>query len=284
MWEVVAQADALIGMEREAFNAFFTTRLFEVGRRLRWVHAPGAGIEECLIPGFAEATFVMTNGKILQGPEVADHAMALLLALTRNLHVVIAGRGDGMTPRPIELRGKIAVVVGMGGVGLLIAERAAAFGMSILGVTVTNLALLRMVDRVVPPDQLLDVLPQADAVFLAVPLTPASDGLMGPKEFAAMKSSAHFINVSRGRTVQTDALVARLAAGRLAGVGLDVSDPEPLPPDHPLRRFPNVVITPHFAGVSDHNRQRGFEPIKTNLQRFMKGLPLINVVDKAAGY
>jgi len=282
--DVVAGADALVALHRATFDKVYNEQLFQVGRRLRWVHVPGAGIEDYWIPGLRESRFTFTNGKVIQGPGVADHAWALLLALTRNLQLVLTGRGDGTTPRPIELRGKTALVIGLGGVGLLIAERAAAFGMRVLGVDPKLPPLLHQLGHVYQPDQLLVALPQADVIFVAAPLTPRSMGMLDRQAFAAMKPSAYVVNVSRGRLIRTDALVQTLQAGRLAGAGLDVTEPEPLPPEHPLRTFSNVVITPHLAGRSDHIWARGFELAKANLRRFVRGLPLINVVDKDAGY
>lgn len=279
--ELAVDLDALIGCPRRAFTD-------ELLRRnegsLRWVHATGAGVEEFLIPRFVESDILFTNGKIIQGPEVADHAMALLLALARNLHLIMSGHTDHPMPRPIELRGKTLLVVGLGGIGLLIAERAAAFGMHILSVNPEWIPLLRIVERIFTPDQLHDALPLADAVIVASPLTELTLGLFGNTQFSSMKPSAYFIAVSRGKTVKTDDLVWALRAGRIAGAGLDVTDPEPLPQDHPLRTMPNVILTPHIAGLSDHNRQRSFELVKVNVDRFVRGLPLLNIVNKRLGY
>jgi phosphoglycerate dehydrogenase-like enzyme len=282
--KAVAEADALVGLRRAAFDAVFGPQLLKVGRRLRWVHTPGAGIEDYLIPGLAESRFTMTNGKIIQGPEVADHAFALLLALTRNLHLVLRGQGDGMTPHPQELRGKTALVIGLGGVGLVIAERADVFGMTVLGVNPKPLPLLHYLSRVVPPEQLLEVLPEADVVFVAAPLTSSPVNLINREAFAAMKPSAYLVNVGRGRLVDTPALVRALHAGRLAGAGLDVTEPEPLPEGHPLRHCANAVITPHIGGPSDQFGARNLELVRANLRRFVQGLPLLNVVNKEVGY
>jgi phosphoglycerate dehydrogenase-like enzyme len=237
-----------------------------------------------LIPRFVNSEILFTSGKIIQGPGVADHALALLLALARRLHLILRGGSQADLPRPIELRGKTAVVVGVGGVGLLVAERAAAFGMTVLGVNAEALPLTRILERVYPPDQLNDVLPSADAVIVCAPLTRATRGMFGAEQFRRMKRSAFFINVSRGRMVDTDALAQALRRQQILGAGLDVTDPEPLPDDHPLRGIPNVIITPHIAGLSDQNRQRSVELIKTNLARFVTGLPLLNMVNKELGY
>lgn len=270
-------AAALIGLPRWAADLAGQTP------GLAWVHAGGAGVEDFVgVRSLVDAPCVLTNGRIIQGPEVADHAMALLLCLTRNLHLALRGRSP--LPRPVELLGKTALVVGLGGVGLAIAERAHAFGMRVLGVNLDYVPMVSLVERVLEPEATVEGLRQADVVFLSCPLTPASDGLLGARELEETKRGAWLVNVSRGRTVRTDALVEALRAGRLAGAGLDVTDPEPLPENHPLRAMDNVVLTPHVAGLSEKNRERGFELVKTNLRRFLAGRPLFNVVDKRLGF
>src|SRR3989338_3280693 len=280
----ITPADALISADRAALDEVLDANLLRKASKLRWIHATGAGIEHYLIPELVESSIVLTNGKILQGPGVSDHALALLLTLTRNLHLTIADDEDVATPRPIELRGKVAVVIGCGGIGMLIVEKLAAFGMKVFGVNNENLTYLTMLQKVYMPEQLLEILPQADVVICAAPLTAKSKGTFGAKEFAAMKDTAYFVNVSRGGLVQTEALVEALKKGKFHGVGLDVTDPEPLPDDHPLHSFRNVVISPHLAGMSDNNFTRRFENILLNLDRFIHDQPLINIVDKERGY
>lgn len=272
---------AMIGCPRHIFS---DELLEKAGPSLRWIHASGAGCKEFLTPALINSDIVLTNGRIIQGPEVADHAFALLLALTRNLHYILRGRRPSSMPRPLELRGKVAVVVGLGGVGMLIAERAVGFGMKVIGVNPDYVPMVRMFERVVPPECMRDVLPEADVVFCAGPHTAATYRMFADPEFATMKPNAFFINVSRGQLVDSDALVEALGRGHLAGVGLDVTDPEPLPDDHPLRRIDRVIITPHIAGLSEFNRQRSFKLIKENIGRFIAGLPLYNVVNKRLGY
>ena len=133
-------------------------------------------------------------------------------------------------------------------------------------------------------DELLDALPEADVVFMSAPVTPISKGMLNGTAFAAMKTGSYLINVSRGRTIDTNALVDAISADKFAGVGLDVTDPEPLAADHPLRGFDNVVITPHLAGMSDNLRERNFALIATNIRRFNNHMPVINVVDTALGF
>lgn len=275
---LVVDADALVGSCNSA--------LLAKGEKIRWVQTASAGVEGC-VPLLGQRDILLTNAKILMGPEIADHAMAMLLALTRSLRQTIPAQARGewrRNYRPIELRGKTALIIGVGGIGTQIAERAAAFGMRVLGVDPKDIPYINAIDRVVPPDQLKEMLPEADVVFMAAPHTPESEYMLGPEQFSLMKRGAYFISVSRGKTTKTDALVQALESGHLAGAGIDVVDPEPLPPTHPLWKMPNVVITPHIAGQSDQMDARRLELYTQNIRRFAKGLPLLHVVDKRKGY
>lgn len=279
-----AQADALIGVSRQAFDKVFTEQLLEKNKTIRWAHAPGAGIDAYIFHNLAASAITMTNGKIIQGPEVGEHAIALLLTLTRRIGFVLKGVPATAIPHPIELRGKTAVVIGFGGIGLLIAERLSAFGMIVDAVTETSMPLVSSVRRIYYGDQLLEALPGAHVVIMAAPLAARSRNMLGREQFRAMKQDAYLINVSRGGTLDLNALLEELDKGRFSAVGLDVTNPEPLPVDHPMRNIDRVIITPHLAGRSDRLRERNFELIVTNIRRFSADLPLINIVDKANGF
>ena len=280
IFDEIAGVHALAGCPRPIFSDELVEK---AGDQLKWVHVGGAGCEHFIIPSMINSNIVLTNGKIIQGPEVSDHAMALALALTRNIGLVIRGETKDM-PRPIELRGKTAVVIAQGGIGALIAEKANAFGMKVYAVNPDYFPMMSFYEDVVSPEEMMEVLPLADLVFMAAAFTEKSKKMIGAEQFAVMKPTAYFINVSRGETVCTDSLLSALNEGRLKGAGLDVSDPEPLPVDHPLRSMKNVIITPHIAGPSDFNRERAFELLKKNVQKFVAGLPLLNVVNKSLGY
>lgn len=287
---VAAGRDTLLAEAADADAIFGTISpaLFRAAKKLQWVQVYSAGVESYRFPEFVASPVTLTNCKIIQGPNIADHALAMLLALTRDLHQLIPARTAEEWPRgrynPIELRGKTAVVIGVGGIGAQIAQRAHAFGMTVVGVDPKDIPLNPYVARMVFPDQLDTVLPQADVVFVSAPLTPQSEGMMGARQFELLKPGAYFIAVSRGKLYDTGALVKALDSKRLAGAGLDVTNPEPLPKGHPLWRFENVIITPHIAGQSDNVEARRMALLKENLARFVKGQPLLNVVDKQKGY
>jgi len=273
--------NVLVGCPRH----IFTPRLLELaGGSLRWVHGTGAGVEQFIFPEFVNSDILFTNGRIIQGPEVADHALALLLALTRNINRLLKGEDRRAMPRAIELRKKTCLIYGLGGIGLLVAERVKAFGMYTVGLANDMPPMVSMVDEFHEPERFLEMIPRADVVVCAAPNTDRTYQHIGLEHFRAMKKDAFFINVSRGAIVRTDDLVTVLQEGHLSGVGLDVTWPEPLPTDHPLWTAGNVLITPHMAGPSDHNRRRSFELIQTNIRRFAQGESLFNIVNKQLGY
>lgn len=278
----VGDADAVFGPMNPA--------ILKAQKKLRWVQIYSAGAETILFPEFVNSSIVLTNCKIVQGPNIADHAMALLLAITRNLNITIPKqkseewlRGD-LAGQAVELTGKTAVIIGLGGIGTQIAQRAHAFGMRVIGVDPKDIPITNAVERIVTPDRLHEVLPLADVVFMSAPHTRETEGMMGHAEFGMMKKRSYFVAVSRGKTYNTEALMKALDEKRLAGAGLDVTNPEPLPKGHPLWKFDNVVITPHIAGQSDVVGGRRLALVTENIRRFLAGKTLLNVVDKQKGY
>jgi phosphoglycerate dehydrogenase-like enzyme len=280
----IADADALIGNISPAE--------VRAGKNLKWVQITSAGAERVLhLAGgndLRDSNIVLTNNQIVQGPEIADHAMAMLLTLTRMLPLYGKDREAENWRRErfegIELRGKTGVVIGCGGIGQQIAQRAWAHGMKVICVDPDDLPYSPFIDHVVQPDRLDEVIPQANVVFMSAPHTTKSHKMVGTKQFDLFKQDSYFIAVSRGGTYELSGLVKALDSKRLAGAGVDVVDPEPLPKGHALWKFDNVIITPHIAGRSDMDRGRMLGTVKENIQRFADGLPLINVVDKQKGY
>ena len=280
-------------VDADAFIGDITSAEVRAGKNLKWVGVMSAGVERVLFPSdgtsdLRQSKIILTNNKIVQGPEIADHALAMLLMMSRDLYILYRNDQQQVwNPRSfhgIELRGKTAVVVGVGGVGTQIAIRANAFGMHVIGVDPEDKPFLPFLDSVVKPDQFDDVIPKADVIFISAPDTPKSHKMMGTREFELMKKNSYFIAVSRGGIYNMNGLVRALDEKRLAGAGVDVTDPEPLPKDHALWKFPNVIITPHIAGRSDQDAGRMVGTIQENIRRFVDGRPLINVVDKQKGY
>jgi phosphoglycerate dehydrogenase-like enzyme len=271
---------------------YCTSEFLRAAKNLRWVQSSSAGVERYLaVPELRDNPgIVLTNMQAVHGPTIADHAFAMLLVLTRDLayYVDPAQRGTwnrgGSGTEPIALQGRTLLVVGLGGIGSEVARRGKGFGMRVLATRRSDTPPPPYVDRQERPDKLLELLPEADVVALCVPLTDETKGMIGERELASFKPGAYLLNVGRGKVVDTDALVEALEEGRLAGACLDVTDPEPLPSEHPLWAMPNVVITPHVSGRSALTGKRWQAVYKENLARFGGGEALLNIVDKTAGY
>ncbi len=280
----VRDAEGFIGGPNEA--------IMEAGENLRWVHIFSAGIENYVsLPRLRDDSVTITNLKIYQGPEIADHAFALLLGLTRNMPAYLSAQASAKWSKSaagglplVELRGKTMLVIGYGGIGLQVAERARAFGMNVMAIDKNDIPLTRTLDASGKPDELDEFLPKADVIVSCVPITPETEGMIGAEQFAKMKDGAYFVNVSRGKVVDTAALVDALESRKLTGAGIDVVDPEPLPASSPLWKMKNVIITPHVAGVSDERGGRQNDLIADNLGRFAEGLSLKNRVSAKLGY
>lgn len=277
-------ADAVLG--------FSSLDIVKAGKKLRWIQIGHAGVEKELIPDLVKSDIAVTNLQRIHGPNVSEQAFALLLALTRGIVPPQPIKKDAdlwtlhkSTAKTGELHGKTMLVVGLGGIGTQVAKRAHAFGMRVQALDPNEkLARPDFVFSLESPDKLMDRLAQADVVVLCCPLTEKTRGMIGSKQLGAMKKSAYFINVARGGLVDTAALVETMKSGKLAGVGLDVADPEPLPNDHPLWKLPNVVITPHIGGRSPELLERQWRLYRENVRRFVAGEPLLCVVDKGRGY
>jgi phosphoglycerate dehydrogenase-like enzyme len=280
----IADADAFIGE--------ITPEMVRAGKKLRWVAVRSAGVERVLhLSGgndLRDSNIILTNNQIVQGVEIADHAMAMLLSLTRNIPKYIKMRENGKWNANreglVELNGRTAVVIGVGGIGSQIAIRAWAHGMKVIGVDPEDIPWSPFVTRVVKPDLLDEVIPQADVVFISAPHTEKSHKMMGPKQFELMKNGSYFIAVSRGGIYDLPSLVKALDSKKITGAGVDVTDPEPLPEGNSLWKFENAIVTPHIAGRSDKDAARMNDTIKENIRRFVDGRPMINVVDKKKGY
>jgi phosphoglycerate dehydrogenase-like enzyme/glyoxylase-like metal-dependent hydrolase (beta-lactamase superfamily II) len=290
--KLAADADAVIG--------FCTADIVKAGKNLRWIQAGLAGVDKDLSAELVGSSIVLTNTQRVYGPPMADQAFALLLGLTRGTARNLAKKEADLDLRrrsankhwsflrselkPQELHGKTMLVVGLGGIGTQVSRRAHAFGMRVMAIDGRTLERPDCVFSLDKPAKLMDLLPKADVVVLACPLTEETRGLMGEKQFQAMKKTAYLINIARGGIVKTRDLIAALGNGTIAGAGLDVTDPEPLPDNHPLWKLSTVVISPHTGGGSADAPERRWRLWRENVRRFVAGERLLCVVDKAKGY
>jgi phosphoglycerate dehydrogenase-like enzyme len=271
---------------------FCEQEIFAHAPQLHWVQVYFAGVENCVsLPGMKSGK-LLSNGQRLSSPTIADHSMALTYALVRGIddfHAEQAGGNwnpDAATSLRSfgELTGRTMLVVGLGGIGTQVAKRAHALGMRVLATRHSRREGPDYVEYVGLSDEAITLASRADVVVNAAPLTAATRGMFNKDFFAAMPSHAYFVSVGRGKSTVTEDLVAALRTGQIAGAGLDVVDPEPLPPEHPLWTLPRVIITPHVAAMSAETFQRIMALVAENLRRYVAGEPLLSLVDVERGY
>ncbi len=276
----IEKANALINCPRKYFNDSLVKKF----KNLEWVHTSAAGVDAFMNPSFIKSNIIFTNGQKLQGPEVADHAVGLLLAISRNIYYYYKNHNITKIKRPIELLKKKALIVGFGGIGKCISERLMGFGMIIDVISEELPPLTQEVNSFFSPDMLYKIAKNYDVIISAAPLTKKTKNIFNKKFFSSMKKNSIFINVSRGGLVDTKSLINKAVFNKLLGIGLDVTDPEPLPKNHYLKKIPNILITNHSAGLSDKNRARAYELLYENVNRFYKNFTLLNQVNKSEGY
>lgn len=254
---------------------------------LRWVQWVGAGVERAPLQLLADRGIVLTNNRGVHAPNIAEHLMSLMLAFTRQLPVLLDAQSrqiwtDNRDWGKIgELQDSELLILGAGQIGSALAERARAFGMR---VSMVGREARDLPTHVHGTEALDSLLSEADHVAICLPLTPTTERLFDAERLARMKPGAFLYNIGRGQIVDTEALVAALQSGHLGGAGLDVTDPEPLPSEHPLWTLPNVIITAHTAGITPRYWQRALNILIENIERFRRGEPLRNEVRIELGY
>jgi len=288
-----AAAERLLPEADVVYGVLVDEENLHLARRLRWIHVSAAGVGSLLFPALVESEVVLTNGRGLHAVSMAEHALGLMLAFARKLHLARDLQHERRweqvgqwTQRPPfgQLAGSTLGLVGLGAVGSALAARAAALEMRVVAVRPHPQADPAPAHEQWGLERLPELLGRADWVVLAAPHTQATRGLIGRAELARMKPGAVLVNLGRGALVDEPALVAALQAGRIAGAALDVVSREPLAADSPLWDLPNVILTPHVSGLGPDYWERAVEQFSGNLERHLAGRPLLNVVDKRAGY
>jgi D-2-hydroxyacid dehydrogenase (NADP+) len=255
---------------------------------LKWIQLISAGVPQELCGPARERGITVTNLAGLYGPSIAEHALGLMTALARNLHVAFRNQQERRWDRTLahtmsDLSGRTLAVLGLGNIGQNIARLARAYGMRVIGCR-RRPRPTPGVDRVYPPADLRAMLAEADYLAVALPLTAQTQGMLGPAEFAAMKRGVVYVNVSRGGVAQEPALLDALRSGQVAAAGLDVYAVEPLAADHPLWLVPNVVLGPHYSGEVVNQSSLPVERFARNLRNWLSGRPLEGTVDLECGY
>lgn len=276
----------------QAVIGYCDQSLFDNAAQLHWVQVYFAGVENCVsLPGM-QTGVVLSNGQRLSSPTIGDHVIALTYALVRGIDMFHGNQAKGKWARSSsdalrsfgELSGRTMLVVGLGGIGSQVAQRAHALGMRVLATRGSRREGPDYVEYVGLAHEAVKLAERADVVVNAAPLTDATRGMFNKAFFAAMKPEAYFISVGRGQSTVTADLLEALRDGQIAGAGLDVTDPEPLPADHPLWTTPRVIITPHVAAISTETIGRIQALVAENLRRYVAGEPLLSVVDVKRGY
>jgi phosphoglycerate dehydrogenase-like enzyme len=293
--EALAGAQAMIGGP-------LTPELLAGASELRWLQSNSAGVDRLLTPELVEHDIIVTNYSGAQASNMAEHLLALMFVFARGLTQLIVRQqhGEWTTQPPDEqprlpqtrffsrftfdLKGQTLAIAGLGAVGRELAWRAKGVGMRVIGSKRQPGDLPEGVDQLYGPDNWRDMLPEADHFAICLPLTARTDQLLGAAEFRMMKPGAYLYNTSRGAIIDQAALIHALRDGQIAGAGLDVTTPEPLPPESPLWHLPNVLITCHTSGASPLIEERGFDIIRENIRRYREDQPLLNLVDKHEGY
>jgi phosphoglycerate dehydrogenase-like enzyme len=280
----IAGADATIGV--------CTGEVLAAARHLEWIQWPAAGVESCVQqPLLRQRAVLLTNLQRTMGPSISEHAIALMLALSRHFEDYFRAqeqarweRGSFEAPELEDVEGKTVLVAGLGGIGTEVARRAHALGMRVIATRASGHEGPDFVSYVGLPDELLKLAREADYVVNCLPLTPETTGIFNKEFFAAMKRSAYFVSVGRGRSTVTADLLAALESGTIAGAGLDVVDPEPLPPQNPLWHAPHLILTPHVAAQTAVAAGARDAVLIENLRRYVAGEPMLSVVDIDKGY
>jgi len=284
--ESVEQAQHELPQAGGAFGTL-SPDLLPHAHRLRWLQAPAAAPPAgYYYPALIDHPVVVTNFRGIYNDHIAAHILAYVLAFARGLHRYIpqqlrrewrpAPGGAGV----VHLPESTALIVGVGGIGGETARLCAAFGMRVVGVDARLPTPPEGMEALHRPDELDQLLPQADWVILTVPHTPETEGLIHLARLRLMKPSAFLINIGRGMTLRLDDVNVALRESLIAGAGLDVFEQEPLPIDHPLWDAPNLLLTPHVAGEGPYLDERRLEILLENARRFVQDDELLNVVDK----
>lgn len=278
----VAQADIVLGWTSTA-----TEEALSDHSRIRWIQVWSAGVDKMPLNELKQKNILLTNASGVHAIPITEQIFSMLLAYTRNLHQAVRQQSQSQWDKSgtfRELSGTTAVIVGVGQIGSATAKVAKAFGMRTVGVRKSGKSDPN-IDVMYTVDQLDQALAEGDFIINILPLTDETKGLYDANRFGAMKDNAFFVNMGRGPSVDTDALLEALQSGKLAGAGLDVFEQEPLPSDHPLWGMDNVIITPHTAGDTIHYNERVVDIFLENLRAYHQGESLPrNVIDYGRAY
>ena len=267
---------------------------FKAAKKLKWIHCPAAAVHQLIFPELVNNDVVLTNGARVHGAAVAEHVIALVLALSKNLHLDMRYQAKSVwaqeqvwyaRPHPRMVAGATIGLVGLGEIGRGVAKHAAALGMHVIATREhPEKGSPEGVSEVLPSSQLDSLLERSDYVVLAAPVTSTTHALINRERLAKMKPEACLINVGRGQLLDEDALIAALKDHKIGGAALDVFNQEPLPKDSPFWSMENVLISPHTGGLEEKLWERQYDLFSENIRRYTAGQPLLALVNKQNGY
>jgi phosphoglycerate dehydrogenase-like enzyme len=257
--------------------------------KVRWVHSRSAGLDNLLFPELVESPVPLTNGTGVFSPSLGEFALAAILYFAKDFRRMIRNQMAGRWEQfdITEISGQTVGIVGYGDIGRAVATRVRAMGMRVLAVKRHGPPLYNvdpLVDQIYSPEHRIEMISRCDYIVASAPLTPETRGMIGEAEFGAMKPSAVVINIGRGPVIDEDAMLKALTGGHIKGAGLDVFTHEPLPEGHPFYRLENVLLSPHCADHTADWLEQAMRFFLENFERFRKGEPLRNVVNKKLGY
>jgi phosphoglycerate dehydrogenase-like enzyme len=277
--------EAAIGEADIVATVHLSQQALARARKLKWLQSWSAGPDHTLTPELIASPVLVTSAKGNGAIPLAEHAMLLMLMLDRDMFRSFRAQAERKWDRFFhgELNGKTCGIIGTGHSGVDLALKVKAFHMRVLGLR-RGTQVPPHFDRMFMRSQLPEFLAECDFVVMTAPLTSETRGMIGREEFAAMKPTAYYVCISRGEIADDDALYEALHTRRIAGAGLDAHAVEPLPADSRFRDLDNVIITPHHGAATMDSRRRAVEIFTNNVRRFLAGEPLVNLVDKHAGY
>jgi phosphoglycerate dehydrogenase-like enzyme len=299
-----AEVNIVVGNSAEAFegvaagaNAILSwsasvsllREVFPKCPHVQWIHTRAAGVDGILFPELIQSSVTLTNGTGTFSPSLGEFVLAAILYFAKDLRRMVRNRAAGVW-EPFDvmaISGQTLGIIGYGDIGHAVASRVRPMGMKVIAIK-RHVSPLpnedELIEQIYSPDHRLEMLPRCDYVVAAAPLTSETRGMIGEPEIAALKPSAVVINVGRGPVIDEEALVSALSDGRIKGAALDVFNREPLPKDHPFYRLENVLLSPHCADHTHDWLDKAMQLFIAEFERFRKGQPLMNVVDKKLGY
>ncbi len=290
--QIIASDDKSV-LEKEVLDAqifiswwsTFDPKYVTIGNELRWIQTLTAGVDNFLLPEIPERGIMLTSSKGIHGVPMAEHILGMLLGVTRGLFDLRENqrKGEWAKPRVAEIYDKTLVILGLGNIGREVAKRAKSFGVRVVGVKRT-VAEVENVDKVYGAEDWLAAIQEGDVVLSILPYTPKTCHMIGKEAFEVMKESAIFMSFGRGDVVDEQALIVALQQGQIKATILDVFEKEPLDPESPLWKMDNVYISPHMSALSDHYMERAMMILAQNLDHYLKGEPLENLVNFDRGY